>query len=399
MAGLVVAIAAASGAGVRFISSSVTELNYSELRYVTSAIAVLLSWALFTKMMPLVIREFWWLALFFFAAISLAWAPSVRESFIAYAGWVCAVLIGALLAVLLDRDKASRLILSVMFWLSMASLALMIFVPSLGRIPARRPDGTIEQMAVGVFAWNSELGLVAGVGTILAFAFWLTGRRKSHLLRAVLMLGVSVLSDSATGISALAVALVATTWACVPRLRPLIWVLAAAIGVLWLTGGIDALQVHVLNLLGRPQDLSGRSVIWQLALGLASEKPALGYGIGGSPDLRQYLGFDTHAHNGYIQLLLELGYVGAAIIGFGLLVTTGRAMKAHSPLLGVLALVLVSNIANNYLMTANVSVALLAWVVFALAKPSRQDETAALLSGTANARKSSFARSSSLARF
>ncbi|WP_426939878.1 O-antigen ligase family protein [Pseudarthrobacter sp. S6] len=373
--GLTIGIAAAAGTGIRFISDSPTVLNYSDLRYATSAIAIVLSLGLLTKILPLLAREFWWLAMFFFALISLAWVPNVTSSFMTYSGWVCVVLIGALLAATHSLEKASKLVLNVMLWTSVVSLVLILVAPSIGRAAARRPDGVIEQMAVGVFAWNSELGFASGVGTVLAVSFWLTKRSSiRYLVQAALMGGVTVISDSATGLLAMGAGLVATIWACMPRFRAIICFLLVAAGLLWISGGIDAIQTYVLGLLGRSPTLSGRSAIWQIALDLAADQPAFGYGIGGSPDLALYLGFSAHAHNGYIQLLLELGYVGAAIIGLGLLVTTVRAVKLHSPLLGVLTVVLVSNLANNYLVTSNVAVALLAWVAFEVAKPMTNND-------------------------
>lgn len=385
---LAIGIAAASGTGIRFISDSQTALDYSDLRYLTSAIAIMLSLAALTKLLPALAREFWWLLTFVFALISLAWVTNVTSSLMTYSGWVCVVLIGALLATSFDREKASAIVLNVMFWTSLASLVLILFVPSLGRIAAQRPDGVTEQMAIGVFAWNSELGLSSGVGTVLATAFWFTKRpRKKYLVQAALMAGVTVVSDSATGLLALVAGLVATVWACVPKLRKIVVAMALVAGVLWTTGGIDAISAYVLNLVSRSATLSGRSVIWQIALDLFWEHPVGGYGIGASPNLQEFLGFSAHAHNGYIQLLLELGVIGAALIGVGLLVTAVRTLKCHSPLLGVLTVVLVSNVANNYLVTSNVAVAVLAWVAFEMAKPRAASELKVVLPKLPKARK------------
>lgn len=372
--GLTVAIAAAAGTGIRFISSSPTALNYSDLRYVTSAIAILLSLGLITKVLPLLAKEFTWLTMFVYALSSLAWVPNVTGSFLTYSGWVCVILVGALLAASYDRDKASLLVLNVMFWTSAVSLALIVLAPSIGRIKTPRPGGVIEAMAVGVFAWNSELSLASGTGAVLALGVWLGQRsRKRYFLQAALMSLVTVLSGSATGLLAMGAGMLATVWACIPKIRKFILILLVLVGSMWMLGGLDAIYAFVLSLVDRTPDLSGRSVIWHLALGLAAEQPVFGYGIGGTPDLAQYLGFSAHAHNGYIQLLLELGYLGTAIIGLGLLVTAIRGIKLQSPLLGVLTVVVVSNFANNYMVTSNIAVALLGWVAFEMTKSTQKE--------------------------
>lgn len=83
----------------------------------------------------------------------------------------------------------------------------------------------------------------------------------------------------------------------------------------------------VVNLLGKDLDLNGRIPIWKLAFEKGLEQPWLGYGYRGfwSSDVSDYVIYNTwagfeegfqdrsiefHAHNGLIDLFLELGILG-----------------------------------------------------------------------------------------
>lgn len=79
----------------------------------------------------------------------------------------------------------------------------------------------------------------------------------------------------------------------------------------------------VLNIISRnnSEDLSsftGRDVIWDMSLELINDSFIWGYGLGSSvfllPDLSDLLGFaPSHAHNMYLQLMLNGGFIGLCI--------------------------------------------------------------------------------------
>jgi O-antigen ligase len=96
-----------------------------------------------------------------------------------------------------------------------------------------------------------------------------------------------------------------------------------------------------------------------------------GYAIGAGPDLSQYLGFSAHAHNGYLQLLLELGYVGAFLFGGSLIFAIVRVIRSRDTVLaGVLTVFVVANFANNFLISPHLAVILYAWCAVASMKPA-----------------------------
>lgn len=370
--GFAAAVLGSAGAGVRYLAGGDVNTGYSLLRYGVAGLVAVLALILLAKVLSRLGRESWLAALMVFAVLSLLWSPVVSVSASSVIVWASAIVLGGALSAYGDTDRAGKLILTTLSIGAALSAALIALPGSLGTVPAKRPDGQIIEMPVGLFAWNSELGYVAGVAAVLAFAYWQKERRARFFWLAGLMFAITVYSDSATSVLAAVVGAGASLWAN-PRLRGLILLAGSAVVVLSLTGGIAALQDWVLGLVGRSTDLTGRSNIWNIVLGLSSEHPYVGYGIGGAPELARYLGFDAHAHNGYLQLLLELGWVGVALFLASALFLFVRASRLQDPaLLGVLGVFLASNVANNFLVTAHISIVLYAWAAFTAA--ARKDE-------------------------
>lgn len=111
--------------------------------------------------------------------------------------------------------------------------------------------------------------------------------------------------------------------------------------VLGLSAGFLAISASelgsiVTELLGRDATFSGRTTIWQFVFSMIAERPALGYGYGifwlgeGAPAgvfwywTKQ---IELHAHNGYLQLVLDVGFVGAALFACSLLVLLARTAQ------------------------------------------------------------------------
>jgi O-antigen ligase len=78
--------------------------------------------------------------------------------------------------------------------------------------------------------------------------------------------------------------------------------------------------------------LTGRVALWEAAIPLFLERPAVGYGYHGSrPILLAYASWAGYAHNGFLQTLLDLGIVGALLVwpAVGWLVLTGLFRPFH----------------------------------------------------------------------
>lgn len=91
-----------------------------------------------------------------------------------------------------------------------------------------------------------------------------------------------------------------------------------------------------IGLLGRDQTLTGRTTLWAAVIAAIKQRPWLGYGYASfwtlaNPDLVRVTaqaGWKAvHAHNGYLDLGLDLGLVGLLVFLAGFAVATRRAVR------------------------------------------------------------------------
>lgn len=180
----------------------------------------------------------------------------------------------------------------------------------------------------GIFTQKNQLGYMMVLST-LVFLFW--GRiepAQRRLARAafVASLVLLVLSRSMTAAVTIALLLV-----LLPYLR---WTLQKKAG--WMVAGITSILAggtgllmyvathleQVTGMLGRSATLTGRVPLWILSVAVALRRPWLGYGYDAfwRPDdpvvqrIWQLLHWQPpHAHNGLLELWLEIGLVGMGL--------------------------------------------------------------------------------------
>ena len=94
-----------------------------------------------------------------------------------------------------------------------------------------------------------------------------------------------------------------------------------------------ALIPQVAHLLGRRTDLTGRDKIWSGAIEQGSQHPVLGAGYGGFWGLAsgadRRVGLVNQSHNGYIDVFLQTGAVGLALLVAYLLSTCGSITRGN----------------------------------------------------------------------
>jgi O-antigen ligase len=93
-----------------------------------------------------------------------------------------------------------------------------------------------------------------------------------------------------------------------------------------LAGALVATGVDTYSLVGRDATLTGRTSIWKVVLAMIADSPLLGHGYyaGSSafagPRLSEIFGQTTsHAHNGYLSILVETGIVGLSLYLYSIL--------------------------------------------------------------------------------
>ena len=178
----------------------------------------------------------------------------------------------------------------------------------------------------GVFSDKNTLGGLMALGIIVAFYAWRRGYGSSVLASVVIPANLLLLylSQSATALVVTAAGAYVALTASAFRLRSAIGFVA---GFVLVVAGISALGLlavawtDLLGALGRSATLTGRLPIWRLSLHFIEQRPWLGWGFAAfwRHDSAEAATFWTalhwrvpHAHNGWLEVGLELGGLGIA---------------------------------------------------------------------------------------
>jgi exopolysaccharide production protein ExoQ len=300
---------------------------------------------------------------FLYCLISVTWS---YHSDVAFKRWIKALSdIAMVLVMATDGQPAAafrRFIFRVGFLLLPASVLLIKYYGELGR--GYTPDG--EPMNTGVTTNKNSLGLVVlviSLGALWSVRALLTDKdapnrgRRLVAQGGILAFGVALLkiAGSATCVACfiLGGGLFLATSLTAMRSRPArVHALGLAIvlvgGLAMLSGG-DAGVAHAL---GRKSNLTGRTEIWAAVIP-AQSNPIVGSGFESfwiSPDVQKvwrtlsgWWNVSTalnEAHDGYIEIYLNLGWIGVCLIV--LIFVTGylHAVQAlpRNPELGALPL-------------------------------------------------------------
>jgi O-antigen ligase len=109
------------------------------------------------------------------------------------------------------------------------------------------------------------------------------------------------------------------------RVRLILGVTGPVLAVVFASSGI-LLYPRIAPILGRDATLSGRTAIWHQVLDCIALRPWLGYGYGAfwrgmrGPSLQISAAVHfmvVHAHNGFLEIALELGVAGLALFLIG----------------------------------------------------------------------------------
>jgi exopolysaccharide production protein ExoQ len=210
------------------------------------------------------------------------------------------------------------------------SLIVAVVMPALGL----DYDGRLR----GVFAHKNALGGYAALSFLVLVSVLLETKYRSKMvaisdgLLVVICIACMAFARSAAVIPVLMIALPLLLVGRIIRIGD--FGVLALVPIVMIIAGI-ALAAAVYNsaaiaaILGKDPDISGRILVWDFAFRMILEHPWLGYGyeafwVGeGSPGAvfwrLSHLGV-PHAHNGYLQLTLDLGSIGLALFLIALIV-------------------------------------------------------------------------------
>ena len=279
----------------------------------------------------------WVIALFLYMGLSIFWA---EYPYVSLKRWTKSA--GAVVMALMIMSEARPLeaLGSVLrrcaYILIPVSLVLIKYFPQFGRVYGRW-DGL--EMWTGVTTHKNSLGQLCAVSVF--FLIWSLLRKSEsqnpvrsriHIFADIFVLGLGLFlligpggTYSATSvlISVVGVAtmLLLKSWKGLARLiaqNMRVTVVTLALMYLLLA---DAMMSTVTSILGRAEDLTGRATgIWPVVLAAAARHPFLGAGYGGvwglGGEVSSIAGVEQ-AHNGYLDVYLELGFVGVVLlVGF-----------------------------------------------------------------------------------
>ena len=87
---------------------------------------------------------------------------------------------------------------------------------------------------------------------------------------------------------------------------------------------------EITSSFGREETLTGRTAIWSSLLPYVEKEPIIGYGMDGffTETMQRSLGNLPHAHNGYLGIILDYGFVGLVFVSMFLLSSCTKAYKS-----------------------------------------------------------------------
>jgi exopolysaccharide production protein ExoQ len=230
------------------------------------------------------------------------------------------------------RHRFQQLVIPPLMFILVASLAVGIAVPD--RIAEIGNDISQRGAWHGITHSKNEFGMMASFGVIICLNRWLAGERRTYwaiagtaVASACLILSRSNTSLIATIVGVLSMVLVMRV--PVIRQRYSIHVIVAIAATILLyelviqdvIPGVDTLLAPITSLTGKDTTFSARTVIWKVVKEHIQAAPYLGtgygaYWVGPLPASPSYVFvslmyfYPTEAHNGYLDVVNDLGTLG-----------------------------------------------------------------------------------------
>ncbi len=316
------------------------------------------------------------------AIFSVAWSQEPLTTF-RKGLWL---LVSTFFAIYLSRAMAPRqLARQLMFVGTVGAVASVLFCLALTSV-------AVDHLGQNAGSWQGIYPQKNSFGMAMVFLLTpvflpseATGIRRVHrVLYAILLLFLIGMSQSRTswGVAIFYIGLMAILRLIgkFPRVQS---VLVAFLAVSVVLGVAIVAYSHfdeVITLMGRDSTLSGRTIIWSAVMNAINKRPLLGYGYEGF-----WIGFHgeavnvvltahfslTHAHDGFLNLWLDLGVVG--LVGFLLMLLPAikNTLIAFGPgrspfvdwYIGLIFITLIYNVDESFLLR-NMD---LMWILFLVA--------------------------------
>lgn len=292
---------------------------------------------------------------------SLVWSFYPGATAVGLLTTLATVAVGAIMAHTVSLEQLLRALGVALRWIIGLSLAFELVVAAVFQRPVLPLWVSWEEPFPKAFYWsrallfeggriqgipgNANLLAFAALIGVIVFAIQVAERRVgaaagwgwlgASLLTLALTRSSTVLVAGLAALVALGVLLLARRLTMRGRLTLYGLTAAAAAGAVVLA---FAFRETLLDLLGRSDDLTGRLDIWAAVIGLAEQRPVLGWGwvsywapwVEPFDDLVVINGVTyLQAHNAWLDVLMQLGWVGLVVFTI-LIVTTGARVLSWS---------------------------------------------------------------------
>jgi len=271
------------------------------------------------QLVRVALRQPYILAFVAWATLSVFWSENPSLTARRVLGIICTTALGFLLGMRFQTKELFRLLAWALVIGMVATVVAGALFPSFG-VMANLDGGAWR----GVFNHKNDLGSKMGIA-ILVFTCLLWESRRNRMIYAALLLlavAVIVLSRSMTSIIVTVLTLSFGIYRRM-RFRPAEKVVFAALGPLVALAAVFFLQGRtdqIFALIGRDSSLTGRVPLWQLSFAAVFQRPLLGAGWDafwpgkGGDTIRSLIGWGApHAHNGFLEIALNIGLVGLII--------------------------------------------------------------------------------------
>lgn len=293
----------------------------------------------------------WLVVLLFYMFVSIFWSDLPPNT--SLKRWVKELIAVIMTLVVLSEEDPRAAVESVLrrsiYILIPLSLLLVMFFPEYGT----EPFGNLEAW-VGVTTHKNGLGRLCSIAVF--FLVWTSvGRQQVSDVMSnryqkyvdILVLGMAVYllkgpgigkTVSITAVTTLVVGLASLFGLLLARrfkrYLGLNTLRAVIVGIIIIgtasvfVGGL-IFGGEIASSLGREETLTGRTQIWAELIPFAMKEPIIGYGIDGffTKEMQKSLGYLPHAHNGYLNIMLDYGFVGLLLVSMFLLSLCGKAHK------------------------------------------------------------------------
>lgn len=344
--------------------------------------------------LSILVREKWIFLLWLWAVASTAWSPLPGQTLRRSVALLGTMIAGLFVATRFEPRQQLKLLSYCIGLSAIASVIACVFFPEYA--VAKTGEWT------GVFYQKNVLGHTMALG-VFCYTFLAMGRRRGRfasILMAIVCGTMMLMSQSVTAMIVCTMMLIILRFrrVLVLRARKMVPIVTASL-MAGIPMGILIIQHmgEILKALGRNATLTGRIPLWNEVLEEISTRPVTGFGYSAfwytaeGDRIHEKLGWSPmHSHNGYFEITLALGLIGAGLLTFGLvrnifrgvsIARESRSVEEFWPLF-YLIFMAVDNVTESWMLVANSLVWMLYmansyWLVRASLRPAtvEEDET------------------------